>query len=237
VTDTLILTGIQLEARALASQLELQRCSGFPFLVFERRGDRLVRLAPVGLRATLLPARWAALVADLVSPLVISAGTCGALSPELGIGDLVLPENVLGSSGERLNVTFGVHAAALERSGSARAGLLLTSPTLVETPEAKARCGRATGASAVDMESAAILAWASRQGCPSLVVRAVSDTAQQHLPAQLAGLVTPDGALRIGKALALALTHPRTLPQAFRLRRGTKTALKRVAGFLSMLLG
>jgi hypothetical protein len=236
VTDTLILTAIRLEARGLARELELQRRSGFPFPVFERPGRGLIRLAPVGLRAALLPASWAALIADLVSPLVISAGTCGGLAPELEVGDLVLPESVLGPSGERLNVTPGVHAAALGLSGSARTGLLLTSSALVETPEAKALRWRATGASAVDMESAAILAWASRQGCSSLVVRAVSDTAHQRVPAELAGLVTQEGTLLPGKAVALALTRPRTVPQAFVLRRGTRTALKRVAGFLATLL-
>ena len=137
----LVLTAVELEARALARELELPQGSRFPFPVYERPteiGRARLRVAPVGLRAALLPERWPALVADLASPLVISAGTCGALAPGLGVGDLILPESVLGPTGERLNVTPGAHRSALERAPDAWTGLLLTSAELVGTPEAKA---------------------------------------------------------------------------------------------------
>lgn len=236
IQTILTLTGVELEARGLARELELPRLSRFPFPVYEHsRGRVRLRLASAGLRAALLSNRWAALVTDLVSPLVISAGTCGALAPELGVGDLILPESVLGLAGERLNVTPSVHAAVVGLAGDVWTGLLLTSPELVATPEAKALRWNRTGASAVDMESAAILAWASRQGCTSLVVRAVSDTARQYLPSSLVGLVTPEGKLRTGRAVALALTRPHTIPRALALRRGTRMALKRIAQLLATL--
>lgn len=234
MTRILVLAAVELEARGLARELELLRLSGFPFPVYDRAG---LRVAPAGLRAALLPDRWAALVTGLGSPLVISAGSCGALSPELEVGDLILPESVLGPGGERLNVTPSVHAAAVGLARDACTGLLLTSSELVATPEAKAERWHATGASAVDMESATILAWASRQGCPALVVRAVSDTARQHLPAELVGLVTREGRLRAGRAFALALTRPHTIPRALALHRGARAALKRIARLLAILPG
>lgn len=237
MTDVLVLTAVELEARNLARELELARLSRFPFPVFEGSGGVVrVRVAPVGLRATLLAERWPSLAADLSSPLVISAGTCGALAPALGVGDLVLPESVLGPTGERLNVTPSAHAAAVKLAGGVRTGLLLTSTDAVGTPEAKADLWRSTEAIAVDMESATVLAWASRRGCPSLVVRAVSDTACQHVPLELIGLVTPEGRLRTGRAVALALTHPRTIPHALILRRGTGRALKAVARLITALV-
>jgi hypothetical protein len=235
----LVLTAVELEARALARLLELARCSRFPFPVYDRptnTGRARLRVAPLGLRAALLSERWPALVAELASPLVISAGTCGALAPGLEVGDLVLPESVLGPTGERLYVTPGAHQAALQRAPDAWAGLLLTSAELVGTPEAKALRWRDTGASAVDMESAGILAWASRRGCPALIVRAVSDTARQHISAELAGLVTPEGKLRAGRAVTLALTRPGSIADALALRRGTAVALKRVARLLATLV-
>jgi purine-nucleoside phosphorylase len=195
-----------------------------------------LRLAPVGLRAALLSDRWPALAADFLSPLVISAGICGALAPELGVGDLLLPESVLGLHGERLNVTPGAHAAALGLAPDARQGLLLTTAEAVGTPEEKAERFHATAAAAVDLESALILAWATRQGCPSLVVRAVSDTARQHLPPELGGVVTPEGRIRAGRAAALFLTHPRTIPHAFLLQRGTGRALQAVARLIAALV-
>ena len=237
MTDLLVLAAVELEARGLARELELQRLSRFPFPVYElQRGGCRLRLAPVGLRAALLSERGPALVADLVSPLVISAGTCGALASELGAGDLILPESVIGLGGERLNVTPGVHARAAALAPDARRGLLLTSRDVLATPEAKADGFRATGAVAVDLESALILAWASRQGRPSLVVRAVSDTAHQRLPSELADLLTPEGKLRTGRAVALALIRPRTIPHAFLLRRGSRRALRSVARLLAALV-
>ena len=241
MTDVLVLTALELEARGLARQLELPRLPHFAFPVYglERspavRAPGRLRLAPVGLRAGLLSDRWPVLTADLLSPLVISAGTCGALAADLGVGDLLLPESVLGLQGERWNVTPGAHAAALGLAPEARQGLLLTSADVVGTPEEKAERFRATAAAAVDLESALILAWAARQGCPSLVVRAVSDTARQHLPSELGGVVTPEGKIRAGRALALFLTHPRTIPDAFLLRRGTGRALQAVARVLAAL--
>lgn len=241
MTGVLVLTAVELEARGLARELELRLRFRHPFPVYERApgasGRVRLRVASTGLRAALLPDRWAALVADLASPLVISAGTCGALAPELRVGDLVLPESVVGVAGERLNVTPGAHRAAVSLAGDARTGLLLTSAEVVATPEAKALRWRATGASAVDMESAAILAWVSHRGCPSLVVRAVSDTATQTLPSELVGLVEADGRLRAGRALVLALTCPTAIPRALLLRRGTRQALKSIARLIAALVG
>lgn len=237
MTDLLLLTAVELEARGLARELELPRLSRFPFPVYEAsRGGARLRVAPVGLRAALLSDRGAILVGDLVCPLVISAGTCGALAPELEAGDLILPESVLGPVGERANVTPGAHAAAVKLAPAGRSGLLLTSSEVVATPEAKAERFRATGAFAVDLESATILAWASRQGCPSLVVRAVSDTARQHLPAELVGLVSPEGKILSGRAVALALTLPRIIPRALGLRRGARQALRAVARLIAALV-
>lgn len=237
MTDVLVLTAVELEARGLARELELSRLSRFAFPAYElqRSGCRL-RLAPVGLRAALLSERGPALAADLASPLVVSAGTCGGLAPDLAAGDLVLPESVVGLQGERLNVTPGAHALAVGLAPQARRGLLLTRRDVLATPESKADSFRATGAAAVDLESALILAWASREGRPSLVVRAVADTARQHLPAELVELVTAEGRLRAGRAVALALTRPQTIPQALLLRRGTRRALRSVARLIVALV-
>ena len=87
----LILTAVELEARALARQLELPALPSLPFPAF---GRGTLRLAPVGLRAALLAARWPGLRLGLDQPLVISAGVCGALAPDLRAGDLILPESV-----------------------------------------------------------------------------------------------------------------------------------------------
>ena len=82
----LVLTAVELEARALARALSLPL---LPSLSFPAFGRGTLRVAPVGLRAGLLAARWTALVAASDRPLVVSAGVCGGLDPDLRVGDLV----------------------------------------------------------------------------------------------------------------------------------------------------
>ena len=214
----------------MARHLELPAIPSFPFPVFGRGS---VRLAPVGLRAGQLTARWPSLRIGLEPPLVISAGVCGALSPDLRAGDLVLPESVIGPAAERLNVTPTPYGRATGLASGARRGTLTTSRDVVATPEAKAALYSQTGAVAVDMESALILAHAAHAGCPTLVVRAVSDVASESLPPELIDLVTEDGKLRTTRALALAVTRPRVLPRAMALRRATHRGLVAVARLLA----
>jgi hypothetical protein len=230
VPRILILTAVELEARALARQLELPALSSLPFPAFGRGS---LRLAPVGPRAGLLGERWPTLRLGLDQPLVISAGVCGALSPDLRSGDLVLPESVLGPAAERLNVTPTAYARALALAGTAHGGTLVTSSEVVATPEDKAALFARTGAVAVDMESSLILSHAVRTSCPALVVRGVADAAGESLPPELIGLVTEAGKLRTVRALALTVTRPGMLPRALALRQATRRALAAVARLLT----
>jgi nucleoside phosphorylase len=193
------------------------------------------RLAPVGLRAGSLASRWARLLDGLDHPLVVSAGVCGALAPDLRVGELVLPESVLGPDGERLNVTPTVHRRATDLAGAARIGTLATTREVVATVEAKSALFARTGAVAADMESSLILTYAAGAGCPTLVVRGVSDAAAEGLPPELIELLTPAGRLRPLRALAVILARPRVLPRALALRRATGRALVAVARLLAAL--
>ena len=226
----LILTAVELEARALARQLELPALPSLPFPAF---GRGTLRLAPVGLRAALLAERWPGLRLGLDQPLVISAGVCGALAPDLRAGDLILPESVLGPAAERLNVTPTAYARAAALGTAARHGTLLTTRDVVATPTDKAALHARTGAVAVDMESSLILTFAAGAGCPTLVVRGVSDTAGESVPPELIGLVTEAGKLRPGRVLALGVTRLHVLPRALALRHATQRALAAVARLLT----
>jgi adenosylhomocysteine nucleosidase len=234
VSGFLILTALVLEATTLGRRLDLPPLRGPSFTALGR-GD--VRLAPVGPAAACLAERWARLAEGLSAPLVVSAGLCGALVPDLGIGDLVLPVAVVAPSGDRLPVD----APARERlaaltGGSAGGATLATSRVVLRTAAEKAALHAATGATAVDMESAAILEHASRVGWPALVVRGVSDDARGGVPEALGGLVTDEGRVRGGRALGMVLTRPRALGRVMALRRGSLRALEAVASALSGLI-
>src|SRR5262249_32040667 len=213
VTRLLVLTGVELEARHLARHLGLMPASGgarFPGGVLE--------ILPLRVRAPQLAPRGQTPVAPSV---VISAGVCGALAPELGVGALVVPDVVLGPDGRR--------RATAAWAGTRRAGTLLTTDRVLEDAAAKSRLWLETGALAVDMESAAILDWAAMRGVPGFVVRGVSDAAGRGIPADLARVVGDDGRVRTVRAVATMLARPRALADAVALRAGTTAALKAVA--------
>jgi len=235
VTPILILTATELEARRLARELELLSLPRFSFPVFGRGS---VRLAPVGLGAALLDSRWLRLADALDRPLVVSAGVCGGLDPRLSSGDLVLPERVLSADGLARTVDAAAHRQIATRwREPVSTGALVTAAAVVATPEAKAALFRSTGAVGVDMESSIVAERAAAAGFGSLVVRAVADGASQALPLRLASMVAPDGRVRLGRALALTMARPSTVPAALDLRRRTALALGAVARALSLLIG
>ena len=241
MSDLLVLTAVELEASGLARELELPAEAGRRYRSslrspsYRSYGRPGLRIAPVGLGAALLSERWASCREGLAAPLVISAGVCGGLDPRLASGDLVVPARVLAPDGRMLAVPLAAHARALAAAGTAATGMLVTTGTVVGTPAAKAALRSATGAEAVDMESAAILAAARADGLEAVVVRAVSDGAAESVPAELSALLGPEGRLRGSRALILALTRPQTLPRALELRRGSRRALAAVARVLAAL--
>jgi adenosylhomocysteine nucleosidase len=222
VARLLVLTAVDLEARQLARHLGLMPASEASGLRFT---GGVLEIVPVGIAAVRLAERLQSVVPP--PSLVISAGICGALAPELGVGALVVPEFVLGSDGRR-------HATAAV-AGVRRSGTLLAIDQVVEDAAAKSRLWLQTGALAIDMESAAILEWASARGAPGLVVRGVSDPAGRGVPADLARVVRDDGSVRPVRAVATMLARPRAVADAVALRAGTAAALKTVAAALASL--
>ena len=222
----LILTGVEPEAAVLARALSLPRLSDHGFPAY---GRGATRLAATGLGARRLAERLPKLADGLASPLIVSAGLCGGLAPDLKAGDLVVPQAALDGEG---------HCYVVSESlpGQERRGMIATAGAVVATPEAKAKLLARTGAMAVDMESAAILAAAKDRNWPALVVRAVSDTASERLPEDLLGLVDTDGRMRRARTVRTFLGHPSLLPAAFALQRTSARALAALADALRPLL-
>jgi adenosylhomocysteine nucleosidase len=216
----LVLTAVDLEARTLARHLGLSSVTGAGW---PRFAGGVLEIVPIGVAASQL-----ARLHDTTLPtLVVSAGVCGALAPELAVGALVVPETVLGPNGRR----YATAAVA----GARRHGTLLTTDRVLEDGAAKSRRWLETGALAVDMESAPILEWAAARGVPGLVVRAVSDPAGRGVPADLARVVHADGRVRPIRAVTAMLARPGALADAVALRAGTTSALKTVAAMLGTL--
>jgi hypothetical protein len=217
LSSILVLTAVDVEARGLARHLGLHPVveSSWPHF----RGG-LLEVACVGPRAACLVER-----ATWRPPtLVVSAGACGALAPDLAVGALVVTEAVIGPDGGRI--------AATPVPPLASRGTLLTVDDVVHAPADKARLWMETGALAVDTESLVILRWARALGVPAAVVRGVSDAAASGVPRDLAAVVEPGGRVARGLALRAILARPAALADALALGRGTGAALRTVAAAL-----
>jgi adenosylhomocysteine nucleosidase len=221
VSRLLVLTAVDLEARTLARHLGLAPLGG---TAWPRFAGGAFEIVPIGTAASQLTVR----LREVAPPaLVVSAGVCGALAPELAVGALVVPEVVIAPDGRR-------HATAAV-AGARRHGTVLTTDHVLEDAAAKSRAWLETGALAVDMESSAILEWAAARNVPALVVRAVSDPAGRGVPADLARTVDAAGRLHPMRAVTAMLARPTALADAVALKSATTAALKTVAATLGTL--
>lgn len=172
--------------------------------------------------------------------LALSVGLCGALSPNLKVGDLVLCESVRiaatgQSQAEPIRSDGGLVRLAhesVENTGlSISVGHSLTVDHVVGESSEKGGLRNTTGMDVVEMESYWAGLVAQERELPFLAVRAVSDGVGDAVP-EIPGIVTPEGEYRAGRALPYVLRHPASVPQLLRLARGGLRAVANLTRFL-----
>jgi adenosylhomocysteine nucleosidase len=184
----------------------------------------------------------AALLSSVEVGRLIALGVAGALSRDLAEGALVVAEQVM-LEGDGPGTTFRADEALVEsaaRATGARRGVVMTAGRIADTVLEKQRLlglavasltpppadlGGPAGAAApttsavVDLETAGYIAAAARAGIPWIVLRAVSDTADEALPALLNRCRDAGGAVRRAKVVRGLLGDPGILPALLGLRR------------------
>jgi nucleoside phosphorylase len=196
-------------------------------------GDAMVVIASTGDGASAAESGAGELCDALRPVALVGAGVAGALSPALSVGDLVVGRRILDSRGDAPAPDGGFVDRAI-RVGAV-AGTLLTIERPAVTRSEKAALAdslRGDGPGAVDMESAGWARAAAARRIPYIVIRSISDAADEELPAYLARCVGADGRLRRLAVLGYSFTRPRTLPALLRMRKRTQTCGDRLAGFL-----
>jgi hopanoid-associated phosphorylase len=170
---------------------------------------------------------------------LVSFGYAGALKAALRSGTLILPDQILAADGARHradSVWLAALSAAIAPDVAVVTGALLSMPRMLTSAEDKHAAHLATGAVAVDMESAAIAAAAERHGLPFIAVRAVLDEADHAVPSAILAAVDKTGSVGLGR-LALALLARRReiatlipLARAARASNQTLMAVCRLGG-------
>jgi adenosylhomocysteine nucleosidase len=168
---------------------------------------------------------------------VIGAGVAGGLSADLAVGEILVSARVLDAAEEAPAPDPGLVRRALALPGL-RAGTLLSVVRPALTPSQKAAllahvesvapagtAGAATqGAAgtaeaAVDMESSAWARACAESGVPYVILRAISDTADEELPGYLAHCMDSEGSIRRAAVARKAVLHPGSIPALLRMRR------------------
>jgi len=131
--------------------------------------------------------QWLPRLRALAPDAVVVAGLAGGLSPELQAGDVIVASEVRDVRGRTVMRAAAPLVAELRSQGlRVHVGPMISTDHIVNGPE-RAELG-ATGALAVDMESAAIVRAMRESGVPVAVVRVIVDTV--HAPLNRLSTVT-----------------------------------------------
>jgi nucleoside phosphorylase len=161
------------------------------------------------------PARAAAAVdravAAFLPEAIVSTGYCGALDEKLEVAAIVVGTEVTGANGRYSAVQ---PAASLPH----RTGVVATIDHVAQSAAEK-RSLRQSGASAVDMEAAAVAARAAALGLPFFCIKAVTDLAGEEMANDLNAALRPDGHFDTIVILGSIFSRPLVrLPELLRLR-------------------
>ena len=148
---------------------------------------------------------------------VIVIGVAGGLAPDVGIGDVVVPEVVV-------DLADGRELQPTPLGSTVARGRLLTSNDFITDQDALGRL-RDQGATAIDMETAAIARVCEDQGCPWSVFRGISDDAfDPAVDESILGLTRPDGSPDLGAVARFVAGNPTRVRLLARLGRDLKAA-------------
>ena len=184
-----------------------------------------------GMGGTLAAAGAERLIAAGAGALV-SWGLAGGLDPELPVGLIFLPSEILAPDGALLATDTPWRerlAAALGRFSPLASGRLVTSVAAVGTVAAKAALFKRSGARAVDMESASVAQVARSRDLPFLAIRVIIDRAVDVLPDSLLAAIAAGGEFSLWRLLAHLARSPAELAPFVRLARTHSQANRSLA--------
>jgi adenosylhomocysteine nucleosidase len=165
----------------------------------------------------------------------ISSGFAGALQGNLAPGDIIAPQTLLAENPQadlqpdQMKVDEELRKQALEGGAIASECLFTTLQVMVKA-NLKKQCS--SRAQSVDMESFEIVKEASAWGARSVVVRAISDSADEDLPINFNLTLSKKNQISLGKVILQLAKNPLALPALVRFGRQSRQAAERLAKFL-----
>ena len=158
---------------------------------------------------------------------VVSTGLCGALQPDIQIGDIIEASGLLD-----LGNPVQIECSRVQSDRISRLGVVLSINRVARTIEEKQNLSK-TGTLAVEMEALGVAIRTAAAGLPFCCIKAVSDRADEEFVMNFNLMRSTDGHFSRGKIVVYALTHPQVLPSLLSLRRRSQEAASALGVFLA----
>ena len=160
---------------------------------------------------------------------IVSTGFCGALIPDMRIGQIVVANEITNPQAETLKIDIGMSA---DLSRGLYVGRTITVEKMVRTVAEKQLLAENSGAIAVDMETYGIAHLCQERKTRFLAVRAVSDDLSADLPEEIMSLVGETGTVRFGAVVGALWKRPGSYKEMWQLRENALIAADHLADFL-----
>lgn len=169
---------------------------------------------------------------------IVCAGFAAALEEKARAGDVVVAESV-----RHIESPTSEHQCSLSLASaippSRRLGYsvwradFVTVDSVVLKADSKRKIYASTRCAALDMESSAVGEVCSHRSVPFVVVKGITDTADQDLPDQIETLI---GTARWTERAGLVLSRPRLWRELWQLRRNALIASDNLGDVLGMMI-
>ena len=176
--------------------------------------------------------------------LVLSIGYAGGLGFKLKIGDLVIPDSIIELSSNNSCVnkyTVSQQQLALLEKLNFPKNILIHRGTLITVNQVicdavvKKELGSRYNALAVDMETSALIAHATKNKIPFISIRSISDTVEQSL-VDMSSFVSDDGNVSRVKAGWYIATHPKMAKKFISFRDQSQKATSNMTDFAGVVV-
>lgn len=174
---------------------------------------------------------------------LVFVGLAGALSAGLSVGELLVAERVALSAepARGLSIPESPWQRRARALPGASTGTALSGPRILkrsaEKKELAARLPAGSGEAVVDMESFAWASVAHEAGLPFVILRAVSDAADDDLPSELDRALRPDGSVFRARLIGDVIRRHRLLGELIDLRDRVRQCSRALEEALVSIVG
>jgi adenosylhomocysteine nucleosidase len=212
-----------------------------PFKTFSfDLAEKEIVLVETGMGAEFAAHALEAAIARFRPDLLVFAGFCGGLHPDLSVGDLCVVRKVLmvdSSAVSGKDVFTFYFSTELSEFLSAEKVRPIKA-VMIPAPEEKTTLAALLGGAlaAADMETAKVSKIACLEGLPLLVLRSVSDALDDDLGFDLAEITGKDGRVSLARVVRTVMANPPVLKAFYRAWRRSDVAGENLGRLLGAFL-